>query len=106
VQGLRTRYNGKFDATILLDQLDHLQTPDPYWAFTFPATMTGAAICIFAVGLCLWRCCHQTKERLNDQALSTTDADASHASHCATTSHCSKSRTHSGTEEEQQQLSH
>jgi hypothetical protein len=62
VQGLRTRYNGKFDATILLDQLDHLQTPDPHWAFTSSAAMIGADICIFAVGLCLWRCCRRTKE--------------------------------------------
>jgi hypothetical protein len=51
VQGLRTRYNSEFDATILLDQLDHLQTPDPYWAFTSPAGMIWAAICIFATGI-------------------------------------------------------
>jgi hypothetical protein len=30
IQGLRTRYNGKFNSTILLDLLDHLQTPDPH----------------------------------------------------------------------------
>jgi len=47
VQGLRTRYNSEFDATILLDQLDQLHTPDLHWAFTSPATMIGAAICIF-----------------------------------------------------------
>ncbi len=62
VKGLRTRYNGEFDTTILLDQLDHLQTPDPHWAFTSPAAMIGAAICIFAVGICLWRCCSQTNK--------------------------------------------
>jgi hypothetical protein len=62
VQGLRTRYNSEFDATILLDQLDQLHTPDLHWAFTSPATMIGAAICIFAMGLCLWKCCCQTKE--------------------------------------------
>ena len=35
VQGLRTRYNGEFDATILLDQLDQLKTPDTHWAFSY-----------------------------------------------------------------------
>jgi hypothetical protein len=50
VQGLRTRYNSEFDATILLDQLDQLHTPDLHWAFTSPATMIGSAICIFCNG--------------------------------------------------------
>jgi hypothetical protein len=50
VQGLRTRYNGEFDATILLDQLDQLQTQDPHWAFTLPAAMIRTTICIFAIG--------------------------------------------------------
>jgi hypothetical protein len=55
VQGIRTRYNSEFDATILLDELHLL--PDPHWAFTSPAAMIGAAICTFAVGICLWRLC-------------------------------------------------
>jgi hypothetical protein len=62
VQGLRTRYNCEFDPTILLDQLDQLQNPDPLWAFTSPAAMIGAAICIFAVGICLWKICCRTRE--------------------------------------------
>jgi hypothetical protein len=53
VQGLRTRYNGEFDATILMDQLDHLQTPDLHWAFTSTAAMIGAAICTFAIDICI-----------------------------------------------------
>jgi hypothetical protein len=64
VQGLRTRYNGTFDATILLDQLDHLQTLDPHWAFTSPAAMIGAAICTFAIGICIWRFCCRSKDTL------------------------------------------
>jgi hypothetical protein len=64
VQGLRTRYNGKFDATILLDQLDQLKVPDSHWAFTLPAAMIGAAICLFTTGICLWKCCRHTKEDL------------------------------------------
>jgi hypothetical protein len=57
VQGLRTRYNGEFDTTILLDQLDQLKTLDSHWTFTSPAAMIGAAICLFALGVCLWKCC-------------------------------------------------
>jgi len=62
VEGLRTRYNGEFDVTILLDLLDQLCNPDPHWAFTSPAAMIGAAVYIFAVGLCLWKLCRQTRE--------------------------------------------
>jgi hypothetical protein len=62
VQGLRTRYNGEVNATILLDQLDQLQTQDPHWAFTSTAAMIRTAICIFTMGICLWKCCRQTKE--------------------------------------------
>jgi hypothetical protein len=58
VQGLRTRY--EFDATILLDQLDQLKTPNLHWAFTSPAAMIGAAICIFTMGICHWKCCCRT----------------------------------------------
>jgi hypothetical protein len=66
VQGLRNRYNGEFDAMVLLDQLDQLdqrgqlKTPDTHRIFTSPAAMIGAAICLFGVGYCLWRCCCQT----------------------------------------------
>jgi hypothetical protein len=55
VQGLRTKYNGEFDATILLDKLDHLSVQDPHCAFTSPAALIPAAICTFAVGVCIWR---------------------------------------------------
>jgi hypothetical protein len=63
VQGLRNRYNGEFDATVLLDQLDQLdqrdqlKTPDTHWIFTSPAAMIAAAICLLGLGYCLWRCC-------------------------------------------------
>jgi hypothetical protein len=61
VQELRTQYNGEFEATILLDQLDQLKIPDVHWAFTSPTAMIRAAICLFAVGTCLWKCCCRTK---------------------------------------------
>jgi hypothetical protein len=57
-----TRYNGKFYATILLDQLDHLHILDPRWAFNYLAAMIWAAICIFAIGICLWRLCCRARE--------------------------------------------
>jgi hypothetical protein len=63
VQGLRNRYNGKFDAMILLEQLDQLdqwgqdKNPDAHWIFTSPAAMIGAAICLLGLGYCFWRCC-------------------------------------------------
>jgi hypothetical protein len=63
IQGLRNRYNGEFDATILLEQLDQLdqrgqdKNPDSHWTFTSPAAMIGAAICLLGLGYCFWRCC-------------------------------------------------
>jgi hypothetical protein len=33
IQGLRTKYNREFNATILLDKLDHMQSLEPHWAF-------------------------------------------------------------------------
>jgi hypothetical protein len=66
VQGLRNRYNGEFDATLLLNQLDQLDqrgqsgTQDSHWTFTSPAAMIGAAICLLGVGYLLWRCCCRT----------------------------------------------
>jgi hypothetical protein len=65
VQGLRNRHNGKFDATILLEQLDQLdqrsqdKNPDLHWIFTSPAAMIGAAICLLRLGYCFWKCCCQ-----------------------------------------------
>jgi hypothetical protein len=66
VQGLRTRYNGEFDATVLLNQLDQLDQrnqdtkQESHWTFTSPAAMIGAAICLLGVGYLLWRCCCRT----------------------------------------------
>ncbi len=66
VQGLRNRYNGEFDATVLLEQLDQLDQrgqngkQDSHWTFTSPAAMIGAAIWLLGVGYLLWRCCCRT----------------------------------------------
>jgi hypothetical protein len=64
VQGLQTKYSGEFDTAILLDKLDHMQVSDPHWAFTSPAAMIAAAICTFAVGLCIWKICCWSRETL------------------------------------------
>jgi hypothetical protein len=66
VQGLRNLYNGEFDATVLLDQLDHLTArgqevkQDAHWIFTSPAAMIGATICLLGFGYLLWSCCCRT----------------------------------------------
>jgi hypothetical protein len=62
VQGLRTKYNGEFNATIFLDKLDHLQVLDPHWALTSLVAMIAATICTFAIGLCIWKIFCQSKE--------------------------------------------
>jgi len=52
VQGLHNRYNGEFNATFLLEQLDQVDhrgqdnKQDSHWTFTSPAAMIGAAICL------------------------------------------------------------
>jgi hypothetical protein len=40
---------------ILLDKLDHMQNPDPHWAFTSVAAMIAAALLTFAVGIVFGR---------------------------------------------------
>ncbi len=66
VQGLSTCYNGEFDTTVLLNQLDQLDQrnqdgkQESHWTFTSPAAMIGAAICLLGVGYLMWRCCCRT----------------------------------------------
>jgi hypothetical protein len=66
MQGLRNRYNGEFDATFLLNQLDPLDQQsldgkqDSHRTFTSPAAMIEAAICLLGVGYLLYRCCCRT----------------------------------------------
>ncbi len=38
-----------------------MQNPDAQWAFTSPAAMIAAALLTFAVGLCIWKICCQSK---------------------------------------------
>jgi hypothetical protein len=68
-----TSTNWEFDATILLDQLDQLdqrdqhKAPDNHWIFTSPAAMIGAAVCLFELGYCIWRCCCRTSTMIQPQ---------------------------------------
>jgi hypothetical protein len=57
IQGLTIKYNGEFDATILLDKLVNMKTPDSHWAFTSPATMIAATVIIFLIRVCIWKHC-------------------------------------------------
>ncbi len=59
VQGLRTKYNGEFNSTILLVKLDHIMNPEAHRAL--PATIIAIAI-IFATGACIWKCCCHSKD--------------------------------------------
>ena len=47
---------------IPLDKLDHMQNPDPHWAFTSPAAKIASTILTFAVGLCIWKVCSRSKD--------------------------------------------
>jgi hypothetical protein len=89
--GLQTKYNSEFDATILLDKLDHMQNPDPHWAFFIPSSHD----CHRNLHLC-----HRT---LHLEVLlpiqGTTDSNSISTSyaalgHHAPTSSCSNGRSH------------
>jgi hypothetical protein len=43
IQGLRTKYNGEFDASELFKELDQIKPAEAYWTFTSPAAMIGIA---------------------------------------------------------------
>ena len=39
IQGLRTKYNGEFDASELFKELDQIKPAEAHWTFTSPAAM-------------------------------------------------------------------
>jgi hypothetical protein len=41
IQGLRTKYNGEFDAIELFKELDQIRAAVTHWTFTSPAAMIG-----------------------------------------------------------------
>jgi len=55
IQGLRTKYNGEFDASELFKELDQIQPAEAHWTFTSPAAMIGIALAIFL--MLIWKKC-------------------------------------------------
>jgi hypothetical protein len=61
IQGLRTKYNGEFDASELFKELDQIQPAEAHWTFTSPAAMIGIALAIFLIGMIFWKkCCSRS----------------------------------------------
>ncbi len=57
IQGLRTKYNGEFDASELFKELDQIKPAEAHWTFTSPAAMIGIALALFLIGMLIWKRC-------------------------------------------------
>jgi hypothetical protein len=67
IQKLCTQISGKFDADILLCELNYLAkevNPD-HWTFTLPGGMITGAMIIFLIVLCCWMRCSQESQLTN-----------------------------------------
>ncbi len=64
IQGLRTKYNGEFCASKLLEKLDQLPPAEAPWTFTSLAAVILTALTIFLVGALIWRKCCQAQEQV------------------------------------------
>jgi hypothetical protein len=62
IQGLRTKYNGEFDASELFKELDQIKPPEAHWTFTSPAAMIGIALVLFLIGMLIWKKCFGTNQ--------------------------------------------
>jgi len=62
IQGLRTKYNGEFDASKLFKELDQIKPADAHWTFTSPAAMIGIALTLFIIGMLIWKKCTHIDE--------------------------------------------
>jgi hypothetical protein len=60
IQGLRTKYNGEFDASELFKELDQIKPAEAHWTFTSPAAMIGIALALFLIGMLIWKKCFST----------------------------------------------
>jgi hypothetical protein len=63
---LRTRISGKFNAEVLLHELETMtkeakelakETPFNHWIFNSPGTMIGATLVCLFILFCCWRIC-------------------------------------------------
>jgi hypothetical protein len=63
IQGLRTKHNGKFDASKLFKELNQIKPANAHWTFTSPAAMIGIALAIFMIIITLSgkRCTNKDK---------------------------------------------
>jgi hypothetical protein len=57
IQGLRTKYNGEFDASELFKELDQIKPAEAHWTFTSPAAMIGITLAIFLISMIIWKKC-------------------------------------------------
>jgi hypothetical protein len=55
IQGLRTKYNGEFDASELFKELDQIRPAETHWTFNSPAAMIGIALALFLIGILIWK---------------------------------------------------
>jgi hypothetical protein len=64
VQGLRTKYNGEFDASELFKELDQIKPAEAHWTFTSPAAMIGIALALFLIGMLIWKKCNNKTQHV------------------------------------------
>jgi hypothetical protein len=57
IQGLRSKYNGKFDASEQFKELNQIQPAESHWTFTSPSAMIGIALAIFLIRMLIWKKC-------------------------------------------------
>jgi len=62
IQGLRTKYNGEFDASELFKELDQIKPAEAHWTFTSPAAMIGIALALFLIGMPIWKKCFSSSQ--------------------------------------------
>ena len=62
IQGLRTKYNGEFDASELFKELDQIKPAEAHWTFTSHAAMIGIALALFLIGMLIWKKCFSTTQ--------------------------------------------
>jgi hypothetical protein len=75
IQGLRTKYNSKFDARELFKEFNQIKPADAHWKFTLPATMIGITLAIFLTGMLILK--HEpTKTKPHTESIGTPDADS------------------------------
>jgi hypothetical protein len=93
IQGLRTKYNGEFDASKLFKELDQIKPAEAYWTFTSPAAMIGIALVLFLIGMLIWKKCFSTPQTLETPPppMSIHNEPQIHRANPATTNQATKS---------------